>query len=467
MPDDLVHATDDARARVTERLGLAFLVVAMASAYAAVGLFKHWHFDSSYDLGIFNQAVWHLSRFETPASTISGYSNILGDHFYPIVFLFVVPYWIAPAAETLIVAQAVLIASSIVPVYFFLRSRLATSLSFALAVAYALFWGLQRAINVDVHEMAFAPLVIASAVLAMDRRRWGWLWVSCVVLVGIKEDLIPLVAAIGAYVFVRGKRRQGWALIAFGLLAFLAVVNVIIPSFSGGWSTGSAYRAVWERPWTALALMVTPPRKLLTIVMWLAPFCFLPLRSPLALLIVPIGLERLLSSSSNHWGWGAHYTAPLAPLLAVSAGDGLSRLTRNFTGSRWRGLSGTLVTLSVVLALLVPGHQPILRLFTAGHYRIAVGRGAAAKALASIPPDASVVAQAALLPHLSQRPRIYVLDVTSPDAEYVIASQSLDPWPLSGPGQVADLVQQRLAQRYVTIFDEAGWIVLRNPNAPH
>ena len=44
-----------------------------ALAYALYGLFRHWHFGSSaYDLGIFDQAVWHLSRFEAPASTISG-----------------------------------------------------------------------------------------------------------------------------------------------------------------------------------------------------------------------------------------------------------------------------------------------------------------------------------------------------------------------------------------------------------
>ena len=37
---------------------------ALAVAYALYALFRHWHFHSSgYDLGIFDQAVWHLSRF--------------------------------------------------------------------------------------------------------------------------------------------------------------------------------------------------------------------------------------------------------------------------------------------------------------------------------------------------------------------------------------------------------------------
>jgi uncharacterized membrane protein len=461
-------STDRARTRTSEGLGLACLVVAMTAAYAAVGLFKHWHFDSSYDLGIFDQVVWHLSRFEVPGSSIRGYQNILGDHFHPIVSLLVVPYWIVPAAETLIVAQAILIAASIVPVYVFLRRRLEAAPAAGMAVAYALFWGLQKAINSDFHEIAFAPLLIAGAVLALDTRRWAWLWTTCILLVCTKEDLIPLVAAIGGYAYVQGHRRHGLALMGFGLVAFFVVLKLVIPAFGGGWSYGGAYQAVWERPWTVLAVMVTPSQKLLTVVYWLAPFCFLSLRSPLAWLIVPIAVERLLSSVSSHYGWIGHYTAPLAPLLAMSAGDGLSRLMRDRAMGlgRSRGLPAALVALSVAMALLLPGHQPILRLFTSGHYRIVAGRGGPARALASIPPDAAIVAQSALLPHLSQRATIYRLDREAPDADYVIASMTLNPWPLSGPDELAEVIQQRRGRGYVTVFDEAGWIVLRGTRRP-
>jgi uncharacterized membrane protein len=121
---------------------LGGLVVAFAAAYALVGLFKHWHFDSSaYDLGIFDQVIWRLSRFDAPTSSLKGGLNIFGDHFHPIIALLAPVYWIAPRVEALIVAQSVLLAASIVPVFAFARRRLPAGQSVAIAIVYALFLG--------------------------------------------------------------------------------------------------------------------------------------------------------------------------------------------------------------------------------------------------------------------------------------------------------------------------------------
>ena len=39
-------------------------------AYSTLSILRHHHFESGgYDLGIFDQAIWHYSRFQVPAST--------------------------------------------------------------------------------------------------------------------------------------------------------------------------------------------------------------------------------------------------------------------------------------------------------------------------------------------------------------------------------------------------------------
>jgi len=124
----------------SERAAIIVIVAFFALAYALYGLFRHWHFGSSaYDMGIFDQVVWHLSRFETPASTVRGFSNFLGDHFWPVLVLLAPLYWVAPGPETLIAAQAVLFAASIVPVFLCARNRHAIGPALSLAISYACF----------------------------------------------------------------------------------------------------------------------------------------------------------------------------------------------------------------------------------------------------------------------------------------------------------------------------------------
>jgi uncharacterized membrane protein len=448
-----------------QQIGLGALVAAFAAAYALVGLFKHWHFDSSaYDLGIFDQVIWQLSRFEAPTSSLKGHTNIFGDHFHPIIALLAPVYWIAPRVEALIVAQSVLLAVSIVPVFAFARRRLPMGQATVIAIVYGLFWGIQRTAWFDFHELAFAPLLIGIVINAIDLRRWRVLWIGCAALWLVKEDMIPFVAGVGAWVFLFVDRRRGLLLGAVSLLMFATVMLVVIPAFGqGAWNYGGAFERLRAEPWMAPIIAVTPARKLYTVLLWLAPFMLLPLGSRWSLLAVVVGLERLLSDAPTHWGYVTHYSAPLAPILAAGAADTLSRIrTGAGNAGPWKWIVPTLLTLMVAASATVPGHQPVLRLFAAKHYRDVPDRAAATEALAQIPADASVVAQAALVPHLSHRDRIYMLEDGAPDADFVIAaSPRVSPWPASNPEAIHAWLEQRRQAGYRDVFAKDGWVVLR------
>jgi uncharacterized membrane protein len=442
---------------------VALLAVAFAASYALVGIFHHRHFDSSLDLGIFDQAVWHLSRFEAPASSIKGFPSLFADHFHPIIVLLAPLYWIAPSAQTLIVAQGMLFGASVVPVFLFLRRRLPWRIALTMSTAYGFFWGLQRAAIFDFHEMAFAPLAIATIIDAMDRRSWTLCWIACLTLALVKEDLIPVLTGVGLYMAASGEQRQGLALAVGSVLAFFLVIHVVVPWFGAGFGynyLGSYGDLMW-RPWEIPMHLLLPVTKMRTVLLWLAPFAFLSLRSPLVLLIVPLVLERFLSSASSYWGTSFHYSAPLAPILAMSAGDGLARMARGLaTPARSRLLIGGAAT-SLLLSSLVPGRLPHWRLLSPGHYRSVPFEAAAFRVLGLIPPDASVVVQTALLPHISERQSIYMLEAGAPEAEFVVASTHVSPWPAASLEEIAALVDDRRRRGYAVVFEEDGWVVLR------
>jgi uncharacterized membrane protein len=449
---------------------VTLLVCLFACGYAVFGLFQHWSFGTSFDLGIFDQAIWHLSRFESFASSIRGYSNLLGDHFHPILGLFAPLYWMAPAPETLIVGQALLLAASIVPVFVFVRSRLPSGPALALSGAYGCFWGLQQTAASDFHEVAFAPLLLATAILAMDRRNWTLLWTVCVLLMCVKEDLIPVVMFLGLYLAVNGERKRGVLLAASSLVAFAVIVGYVIPSLgsSGTYTYGGAYAEILKTPWLIPVELVTPTYKLRTIVLWFAPFLLMSLRSPLSLLLVPLALERFLSDSPTHWGTAFHYSAPVAPIVAMSAGDGLARLAHHLDPTRARRLVVGVSAASVVLSSILPGRQPLWRLLSPRHYQTTASERVGYQALALIPRDATVTAQGALLPHLSQRDEIYILEpgVPVPATEFIVASASVSPWPFDAYEGIAVMLDERRIAGYAVVFEEGGWILLRRSPPP-
>jgi uncharacterized membrane protein len=424
---------------------------------------RHWAFESSYDLAIFDQAIWHMSRLEPPASSVRGYANLLGDHFSPMLALLAPVYRLAPSPETLIVAQALLFALAIVPVLAYARRRLPPPAATAFAVAFGLFWGLQRAAAFDFHEIAFAPLAIALLILAIDQRRWTWFVSAAIVLVLTKEDLIPVVAVAGVYLFVIGERRAGAIVCVSALAVFALVVGVLIPAFGvGRYGYQSTYAEAIQHPWRVPLLLVWPSMKLQTAFMWIAPFALLPIASPLSICLLPFAAERFLSSSQTHWGTIFHYSAAVAPVAAMAAIDGLARVTRPIAAAvtRRRVVAGFAVV-AVLLSAVLPGHQPLWDSFQLPLAEAASMRETAFAALATIPAEATVIAQPAIASRIGHRDGLVVLDGESHDAEFVVASAWLSPWPAQSVDELAQWLQRYRVRGYTAVFDRSGWIVLR------
>jgi uncharacterized membrane protein len=444
---------------------VSVLVAAFFLIYALIGLTRHWQFRSSaYDLGIYDQFLWHLSRFETPASSVRGMPNLFADHFHPILLLLVPAFWAAPAAETLITAQAFLFAISIVPVYLFANRMHGSAVALALSAAYGLFWGLQRAAEFDFHEYAFAPVLIGLSILALARKSWRLLWACAIAIILVKEDLIPLVVFEGIYLTIAGERKQGPAMAAAGLGAFAVIVGWLMPWLGGGdsFEYTHLYNGVLTNPWMIPAALVTPFMKLRTAFLWVAPFALLPLLSPFAMLLVPFALSRFLSDSPTHWGTIFHYGAPVAPIAAMSAVDGLARVRRKLADPwrRRRVITG-FAAACLVLSAILPGQQPLWDLLRAKAYVRSAAMRTGHEIVRRFPPGGSVVAQGPIVPHLTHRDAIYVLDTDAPDADFVVAATGLHPWPLATIGEVEALLEARKRRGYVVMLEQDGWVVLR------
>src|SRR5690242_1850836 len=175
------------------------IALAMFIAYDTISVFKYLRLaPGSWDLGIFTEYVKQLAHARAPVVSIRGAGfNLLGDHFQPIVGLLAPLYRVFPTAETLLVAQALLTAASVIPVCRAAQELLGTWASRGIGLAYGFSWGLQQMVSFDFHEIAFAVPLLAFSLSALVRRRPRPAVLWALPLVFVKEDQGFTVAAIG------------------------------------------------------------------------------------------------------------------------------------------------------------------------------------------------------------------------------------------------------------------------------
>src|ERR1035438_5793874 len=158
------------RSRPRHIVAVGVLTALMAAGYSAFSLILNYTFQtSSYDLVIFDEAVRSYAHFQPGISVIKGLHNnfgphfsVLGDHWSPILASLAPLYWIFNSPETILVAQGVLFALAVPPLWLFTRrafggGRKAAVAAYLVSVAYALSWPIASAAAFDFHEVAFAP----------------------------------------------------------------------------------------------------------------------------------------------------------------------------------------------------------------------------------------------------------------------------------------------------------------------
>ncbi len=501
--------------------GVGVVTVLVATAYVEFSLSRYYNFRSaSYDLVIFDQAVRSYAHFQPGISIIKGLHNgfgpnfsVLGDHFSPILACLAPLYWIHDGPQTLLVAQSVLFALAVPPLWIFTRrafggGRNATIAAYLACVAYGLSWAIASAAAADFHEVAFAPVLTAVALERFQAGRLRSALIALAVLLLVKEDMGLLVAGIGCYLavsrprVVRGQWIAAVACVVVGVAYTAFAVYVLLPAFGGRadyyWAYSSLGRGVpqaaWHvltHPFSSLRLILTPGVKVHTLLWLVGAVCFLPLLSPIALAAVPLLLERMLNSKfPNWWVTNFQYNAYLVVVFVFAAVDGAARLDRWATRG-WRYLrsrsvlptsdgadqaADTPVTPNAGLAALACAAAMIaVAVYSVPHfafgpalhpsfYQRTARTNAAAAAAAAVPSGVTVAAANHVGPHLSARDTVLLWDgngYTPPfAASWVIANDRRRQFTFSSVRDQRDRIRLLERYGYRIVFRRAGYIVL-------
>lgn len=464
-------------------LGLA--VVAWGGVFGYLTWLRHARFSSfGFDLGIFDQATWLLSRFGGQFITVRGL-DVLAHHANFGLYLFAPFYWVGAGPHFLNLVQVAACALGAVPVFLLARHRLRSSwAALLLAGAFLLHPSLQFMMWEQFHPETIAITPLLFAYWFAVRERWGWLAAMAMLAVSFKEDVALAVIVIGVIIALRGNRKIGLLTAGLALGWFLFVTMVLLPYYSGSeaFYVGYFFSNLGDTPLEVVTNAVFHPSRLVEpltspgarqyMFKMTAPFGFLPLAAPLTLLMgVPQAAINLLSVNSFTREITYHYAAiPLAGLILATV-EGISLLGRHRVVRL--GLVA-IVTVASVLATLNWGLSPVGDQYRKGWWPFGDDARRASKehALALVPSGAAVSATYQFVPHLSRRELIYQWPNPFKPAYWGVANENFPPasaaqWlvldrQLVGPEE-RELLAGLLAREFTTLFEADDIVVARRP----
>ncbi|TSD58636.1 DUF2079 domain-containing protein [Aeromicrobium piscarium] len=424
------------------------LGIATTLVYSVLAVLRFRRFTvTSWDNAIFEQALAAYARFEAPIVTVKGPGyHILGDHFSPIYAVLAPVYRLFPHAQTLLVAQAVLLGISVAVIASLAVRHLGSLIGTLIGVLYAVSFGLQSAVAADFHEVAFAvPLLALAGAAFVEARYDRVIWWSLPLLL-VKEDLGFTVAAIGLALWLAGERRKGLGLGIGGVAAVAIVVGLVIPSFN----TGDAYDYVGTLGGDAgiwSTLTAEPGRKLLTVALTFAITGAAALLSPWAVVVAPTLLWRFVGDNPFYWGTEWHYSLTLMPVVFVAMIDVLARRPR---------LVWPAVLLSAAATVYTLVGSPLTTLADPDTWRESPRAEAAEGAISQLPRGAAVESDLGLLTHLATDYELYwrgTIGDAVPD--YIVFDSAISSDDIVQYGRKAH------GTDFTVVYDEGGYTVAR------
>lgn len=443
------------------------------------------------DLGFTDQIVWNtlhgrpwrFSFYEQAAFTLDIDPRalkhpdlLLAYHVEPLLLAMVPLYLVWSSPKALLVSQALVVATGVPASYWLARLRLGNEAAgAAYALAYALLPQFQSGL-LDFHTVVLAAPLLLFAAAFLAAGRWPGFAVCAILATLAREETGISVALLSLYGAVAWGRRSGLAGAALGLAWSLLCAGILLPAYTGGTiSPFLARYALLDLPaapsaaelaallQSALAALARP-EALDALTLTIRAYGFLPLAAPAAALVAAPALALNLLSTSPWMASGhAHYPAIAGALLLIASVEGARAVWRNRPASGWPGIARAAIVPAWVVAWALwaqvyGGRTPI-----GGSWQwpeIGPRERLIHEVLERIPPGASVSAQTALAPHLSQRERIYLFP-TLRDAEYVALDQRASTYPVE-PGEYDAAVARTLESGcFIRLFDRDGVLLLR------
>jgi uncharacterized membrane protein len=464
--------------------GPVTVLVAMIGTYIAVFGSLTWSQQSNFgtfgfDMGLYDQGIWLVSRFKTPFLTIRGL-NFFAHHVNIVTLLFVPAYWLGAGPHFLYAVETVWMALGAVPIWLLGRDRIGNAwTALGLSGAFLLYPSLEWINWWHFHPDALIITPLLFAYWLATRKRWGWFWVATGLALSCKEDAALAVFVLGLVIWLKHhERARGLITSAVALVWFFIATRVIIPVANAGRPAfyTSMFPALGNSMTSIVINLVIHPMR------WLKPAAsrsrwtyYAQLFWPVALLallelpLLAIAGPQLLVNVTSGDGYTHiimyHYSSIVIAGVFLATVEACARRGRTASGRRF--LVGLVLAASLA-ANVAWSPSPLGVKFHSGIWAKPEPKDVAVnEAIRIVPSGASTTASYDIDPHMTHRVLIYefpnpwvttnwgINNEDPPDpskVDWLVLDTSLD-------GSQAPLLKALLVREFQLVFNSDGIIV--------
>lgn len=286
------------------------------------------------DLGIFMQALYSTMHgrflYEAVDYQVYGTTSFLGVHFSPILFTTVPLYAAFPYPHTLLILQALVVASGSVPTYLIAKITNSERRALGFSVFYLVYAPLLGANLYDFHVEAFLPVLLLFTFYLIQARRYLGSLIPILLSLATTEAAPPMIASVMLYFIVRDvknckNRRWEFFLLALMVPVYLSV-RYLMSFFSASQGVAVGLNLI-----SVSYLPSSLPSKVAYLLAVLAAAGFLPLLSPAtAVMALPWIVVQFLSDHAFPHSMGWQYEFFLVPWIIVGTVYGYNATRENW-----------------------------------------------------------------------------------------------------------------------------------------
>ncbi|NWF87666.1 DUF2079 domain-containing protein [Candidatus Bathyarchaeota archaeon] len=436
------------------------------SVFSFLTTLRYYSFvATAWDLGEFSQSMWTTLHAKKLFYNNVEFGSHFHVHFRPILFLLLPIYALFESPVTLLVLKSILLGFGAIPLYLISKQELKNHFAILFPFLYLLYPALHGANWFDFHPENFVPFFILMSFYYYKKDKTLPYFFFLLLALMTKEDVSLVIISLGLYFLIVNRKLlfkrpvskeilTPLVTIILGFLWFLFSLQIIqyflqVDGYAGLTSSGYVHfgnafgrlggnggllnivKTVVTNPLLFFQVLfsdyLTKIIFLLALFLPVAFLSFVDIKT--ILLFSPTLMIYLLADSPNYYSISYQYSGLLVPGIFISAIYGMKKLGFNksrlgalnieWIHSHTRLLLISAVVMGVIFFSLVPSISGLLGTDEQSKPIINYHRLALLETLSYIPPNASVLTQREIFPHLSHRLPAYVYYNTTP-VEYIL-----------------------------------------------